>query len=162
MATGGRGNYQELSNFSPELYDNHHDSNSGAGDTPNLHQAGSSQPVGTRDPLISPPLTYGLSPDLHNDPGASGAHLNIPYSVPPGSDIPKTQQPYNNLRDSSFREAFSPQEYKGPGNGVYLSEQRTFYDGQSLDQFKQSNANLACRPSSQRWSQGVQKADLLS
>lgn len=103
-----RGNYEELTEFSSYLYD-HAGSTPGQtpGQTPSLHQRSFS---GT-EPLISPPTTYQPSPDLSDDPNRSKSYLNTPS----GSQGAWTQAPFTSLRDSSFHENLSPEEYKSAG-----------------------------------------------
>ncbi|KAL9089112.1 MAG: hypothetical protein Q9165_005925 [Trypethelium subeluteriae] len=95
-----RGNYQELTEYSSELFDQNVETSTPGGTpghTPGLQQTSFS---GT-EPLLSPPSTYYPSPDLNEnaDPPVSNLHR------PSGSQTPK----------SSFYENLSPEEYRGAG-----------------------------------------------
>ena len=97
-----RGHYQELTEFSPELYDHIGEANSTPGQTPALYQGSFS---GT-EALISPPTTYQPSPDLNN-PNQSASFFNSP----PGNQGPGVRG-FSLLKDSSFRENLPPEDPK--------------------------------------------------
>ncbi|KAI9688001.1 MAG: hypothetical protein M1820_010341 [Bogoriella megaspora] len=109
----GRGQYQELTEFSGDLglYE-HNVGSTPEQQTPNLaHQQ--SYHSG-QEPLISPPASYQASPNPSNGPQLSPGNLGTPS----GSAQPKNVAQFAMLRDSSFRENLSPEEYKGPGTAA--------------------------------------------
>ena len=113
----GRGNYQELTEFSNELYDHNAESTSTPGQTTGLEQRSFSG----HEPLLSPPTTYQPSPDLSDDANRSGSNLNVPFA----SQGAKSNVAFSALRDSSFHENLSPQDQKA----AISVPRQTIFDG---------------------------------
>ncbi|KAF2236621.1 hypothetical protein EV356DRAFT_498166 [Viridothelium virens] len=98
--TEHRGNYQELTEYSSELFDQSVETSTPGdtpGHTPGLQQTNFS---GT-EPLLSPPTTYQPSPDLNENPDRTASH----FHGLSGSQTPK----------SSFYENLSSEEYRPAG-----------------------------------------------
>ncbi|KAI9665720.1 MAG: hypothetical protein M1821_003654 [Bathelium mastoideum] len=110
-----RGHYQELTEFSSELYD-HGESTSTPAQTPGLYQGSFSG----NEPLISPPTTYQPSPEL-NDPNRSASFANLPA----GNLGPGTKPAFSSLKDSSFHENLFPEAQRAAGP----ASSRTIYNG---------------------------------